>query len=61
MALATKVRSPEDASAWTKALVFGAAKEYGKKRSSQAARWQKYREDITCNNLTTAVLQSALV
>ena len=61
MALVTKVKSPDEATAWTRALIFGVPTEYGRKRSSQSARWLKYREDITLNNLTTAAFQSALV
>ena len=61
MALVTKERSPAEAASWTKALVFGLPKEYGSKRTTQAVRWQKYKEEITLNNLTTAVLQAAMV
>ena len=61
MALVTKERSPAEAASWTKSLVFGLPKEYGCKRSTQAVRWQKYKEEITLNNLMTAVLQAAMV
>ena len=61
MASVTEVKSPEKAAAWTKALIFGVPTEYGRKRSSQDARWLKYRGDITLNNLSTAVLQAAMV